>query len=409
MDKLEKYASAIIKVGVNLQKGQKLLINSSVDTAYFARMVMEEAYKAGAEKVHIMWNDDKSTRIDYLMAPDSNFGIEYTWLKELYSHLAEENYNVVALASANPEALNGVDTDRVTKNQKVGMQMRKPLSDNTMTSSVQWTIAALPSVDWAKKVFPTAKSDDEAVTLMWDAIYKAARIDDNDPIENWNKHIATLQSKAKVLNDNCFKYLHYKNAKGTDLTIELSPGHLWLACGGKAGNGNNFVANMPTEEVYTAPFKNGTNGIVYSTKPLVYMGDLIDEFWIKFENGRAVEYSAQKGQHLLEKLLTTEENADYLGEVALVPHTSPISTSGILWYNTLYDENASCHIALGRAYPTTHKDTAGLSQEELVEKCGLNFSMTHNDFMIGSADLEIIGEKSDGTKLQVFKDGVFVI
>ena len=409
MDKLEKYASAVVRIGVNIQKGQKLAIMCPVDCAYFGRLLMEQAYKAGAEDVMIRWNDEKSARIDYLLAPDSNFGNEYDYEHALIKHLTDENYNVISVVASDPEILNGVDPERITKNQKVGAKVRKPFSDNIMASNVQWTIAAIPSPAWAKKVFPQATSTESAMEQMWEAIYTAARIDDNDPIDNWKAHIANLADKSKKLNDFNFKFLHFKNSKGTDLKIEFSPGHYWLACGEKAKTGNNFVANMPTEEVFTAPHKDGANGIVYSTKPLVYMGDVIDEFWLKFENGKVVEYKAEKGHHLLEKLMTVEANSDRLGEVALVPHDSPISNSGILWFNTLYDENASCHLALGRAYPTTHRDTEGLSDDELSEKCGLNQSLTHNDFMIGSADMEIVGIKADGSEVQVFSKGNFVI
>jgi aminopeptidase len=272
--------------------------------------------------------------------------------------------------------------------------------------SIQWTIAAIPSPAWAKKVFPDAADEAEAVDKMWDAIYAASRVDDNDPIENWKNHVDNLQHKVDFLMKHNFKFMRFKNKLGTDLEITLPDGHRWISCGEKAKTGYNFIANIPTEEVFSAPLKGGTNGIVYSTKPLVHMGDLIEDFWLKFKDGKVVEYFAKKNQHLLEKLLTTHENADYLGEVALVPFDSPISNSGILWYNTLYDENASCHLAVGRAYSTCVDGVDGKTEEEL-NAMGINQSLTHEDFMIGSSDLEIIGVTHDGKEISVFKNGNF--
>ena len=406
--RLEKYVKTIVTVGVNIQKGQKLLIRCPVDCAYFARMAMEEAYKAGAEDVMILWGDEASMRINYLLAPDSNFGKEMQWEKERVKYLIDEGYNVLAVAASDPEALKGVDPERVTKNLKVSSVVNKPLTDKVSTSQVQWSIVSVPTVAWAKKVFPKAASDDEAVELMWDAIYAASRIDDNDPVENWKAHVANLQTKVNALMGYNFKYLRFKNAIGTDLELELPEGHMWVACGEKAATGYNFIANIPTEEVFATPMRTGANGIVYATKPLVYMGDLIEDFWLKFKDGKVVEYGAKKNVNLLEKLLYTHENADYLGEVALVPHDSPISNSGILWYNTLYDENASCHLALGRAYSVTVKGTEGKSEEELIAM-GVNQSLTHADFMMGSADLEIIGVTHEGKEVAVFKDGNYAI
>ena len=400
---LEKYVKMIVRIGVNIQPGQKLMISCPVDCAYFARMAMQEAYDAGAADVFVRWNDEKSNRIHYLSAPEEAFGEEKSWVKELVKYAVDGGYNVLSVSAADPEALKGVDPNRITKEQKVLMQANKPLSEKVSKSEIQWTIASVPTLAWAKKVFP-GKTDDEAVAQMWDAIMAASRIDENDPVENWNKHIATLQQKVDFLMKKNFKYLHFKNKLGTDLKIELPQGHIWISCGEAAATGHNFIANIPTEEVFTAPYKNGANGIVYATKPLVHMGDIIDGFWVKFKDGKAIEVFAEKNQHLLEDIIKTHENADYLGEVALVPDTSPISQSGILWYNTLYDENASCHLALGRAYPTTVKGTEGKSEDELNEM-GVNQSLTHVDFMIGSPDMEIIGTTQDGVEIPVFTNG----
>lgn len=401
---LEKYVKMIVRVGVNIQDGQKLMIRCPVDCAYFARLAMQEAYDAGASNVIIRWVDEKSSRIHYLSAPDSAFGIERGWEEEYIKYIIEEKYNLLAVSASDPEALKGVNPDRITKDQKVLSQINKPLSDKLSKSEIQWTIASVPTLAWAKKVFPDASSDDLAMEKMWDAIMKASRIDEKDPVDNWKSHIFNLQQKANFLMQNNFKELHFKNKLGTDLRMQLPDNHIWVSCGEPAGTGHNFIANIPTEEVFTAPYRTGTNGIVYATKPLVHMGDVIDNFWIKFENGKVVEFYAEKNQDLLKELIYTHPNADYLGEIALVPNLSPISQSGILWYNTLYDENASCHIALGRAYPTTVKGTEGKTEEELNEM-GVNQSLTHSDFMIGSPDMNITGIKHDGTKVPVFIDG----
>ena len=408
MDKLQKYVKMIVNVGVNIQPGQKLLVRCPVDLAYFARMAMEEAYAAGAADVSILWGDEISARINYLMAPDSNFGNEIGWMKERVQYLVDEGYCLLAVSSSDPESLKGVDPERISKEQTMLSKINKPLSDKVTSSSIQWTIASIPSPAWARKVFPQAADDEAAMAMMWEAIYAASRIDENDPVENWNKHIVNLQKKVDAMMGYNFKYLHFKNGVGTDLKMELHKDHIWVACGEKAKTGNNFIANIPTEEVFSAPLRTGVNGVVYSTKPLVYMGDVIDEFWLRFENGKVVEYDAKKNKNLLEKLLTTHENADYLGEVALVPHSSPISQSGILWYNTLYDENASCHLALGRGYNYNLGGTDGKTDDELNEM-GLNQSLTHADFMFGSADMEIVGTTHDGKEVAVFKAGEWAL
>ena len=407
-DKLQKYVKLAVNVGVNIQKGQKLLVRCPVDCAYFARLVMEEAYKAGAADVHILWNDEKSGRINYLLAPDSNFGIEYEWEKARIKYLVDEGYQQLVVYATDPEILKGVDPERIVKNQKAAMNTFKPLRDKTASSELQWTLISVPTTAWAKKVFPSAKSDEEAINLMWDAIYAASRVDDGDAVENWKAHITTMQKKVDALMKHNFKYLRFKNAAGTDLEITLPEGHIWVACGEKAGTGYNFIANIPTEEVFTAPHRTGTNGIVYATKPYVYMGDVIDGFWLKFKDGKVVDFGAEKNQHLLEKMIKTHKNADYLGEVALVPHSSPISQSGILWYNTLYDENASCHLALGNAYPYTVKGALGKNDDEL-ELMGVNQSLAHEDFMMGSADMSIIGVTYDGKEVAVFEQGEWAI
>ena len=402
--KLRNYVKLAVRVGVNIQKGQKLLVRCPVDQAYMARLVMEEAYEAGAENVHIQWNDGAAARINFLKAPDSNFGVERSYDKAFIQYMVDEGYNLISIDAEDPEMLKGVDPERITKNMKVARLNSKPLKDKVMANEVQWSIVAVPGAAWARKVFPNAANDEAAIAAMWEAIFAACRIDDNDPVENWKKHLVNLKSKIATLMELDFQKLHFSNSLGTDLTIELPRGHVWIACGEKATTGNEFVANIPTEEVFTAPLNTSTEGIVYASKPLAHMGDLIEDFWVRFEGGRAVEWDAKKNKNLLDKLITEEKNAEYLGEVALVPHSSPISQSGILWFETLYDENASCHIALGAAYPVCLSGTEGKSEDEL-SAMGLNNCLSHTDFMIGTADMDIVGTKFDGEHVQVFKNG----
>jgi len=406
--RLQKYIEAVVGIGVNIQQGQKLLIRCSVDTAYIARLAMEEAYKRGAADVMVIWDDDACERIDYLLAPEEKFGKVEEWRRARMQHLVDEKYNLLSISSDDPENLKGVCPDRIKRDNIAYGKMNKPRSQQIMASEVQWVGCSVPSPAWARKVFPDAICDEEAVAQMWEAIFAACRIDENDPVENWRKHTEYLQGKADAMNSANFQSLRFKNSLGTDLEMELPKDHFWVACGEEAKTGVNFVANMPTEEVFTAPQRDGVNGVVYATKPLVYMGDVIDGFWLRFEKGRVVDYAAEKNQHLLEKLLTSTPNADFLGEVALVPHSSPISQSGILWYNTLYDENASCHLALGKGYPDCVKGAVGKSEEDILAM-GLNQSLEHEDFMIGSACMDVVGIMQDGLEVQIFAKGEWVL
>ena len=407
-NELEKYARAVVGIGVNIQPGQKLVIYSDVNAAYFARAAMEEAYRRGAADVYISYSDEGCDRIHYLLAPEENFGKTIAWEKTRMQHLLDEKYHLLAIESDDPENLKGVCPDRIEKDEKVYNKMYKPRSDQITENGVQWSMCAVPSIAWAKKVFPDAKSDEDAIKMMWDAIFAACRIDEGDPEENWKKHTENLHKKANILNDFNFDNLHFTNSLGTNLEVKLPKNHRWIACGERAKTGVNFVANMPTEEVFTAPQRDGVNGKVFSTKPLIYMGDTIENFWLLFKDGKVVEFDAEKNRNLLEKLLTSDEGASFLGEVALVPHSSPISQSGILWYNSLYDENASCHLALGEGYPDCIAGAVGKSDDEQAAM-GLNQSLEHEDFMIGSQDLDIIGTTQNGEKIQIFKGGEWAL
>ena len=406
--RIKKYIEAVVSIGVNIQEGQNLIIYCDVQQAAIARMALEIAYKRGAKDVMIAWSDTISERLDYLLAPEEKFGKVPTWYEERVKHFINEEYHILSIDSDDPDAYVGVDEDRVEKDDLAYGNALKLRDEQVTSGGVQWVSCAVPSVKWAKKVFPNASSDEEAMTLMWDAILKASRIDEGDSVENWKKHVKKLQEKSQKLNESNLKTLHFKNGVGTDLTIELPKNHVWLGGSATSNKGVEFLPNMPTEEVFTVPHKTGVNGIVYGSKPIVDTTDIIDDFWFEFKDGKVINFGAKKNQHLLEKLLNFDEGSKYLGEVAIVPHSSPISQSGILWYNTLYDENASCHLALGEGYPKCLPTLDGADEDE-IEKLGFNESLSHVDFMIGSADLQISGTTESGEFIDILVSGEWAI
>lgn len=399
---LDKYAQLAVKVGVNLQQNQVLVINSPIECADFVRLVAKYAYEAGAKDVHVEWSDEQLTLMKYLNADDNVFNKFPKWKADAFEQFAENNAAFLSISASNPELLKNVDQQRIANfNKARGIAMKK-FRHYTMNSIVSWSIVSIPTKDWAKKVFPSL-AEEEAVEKLWEAIFNVVRIDKEDPVKAWNDHIANLSEKVKFLNEMKFKKLHLLS-KETDLMIELPKGHVWAGGGELNAKDTYFVANMPTEEVFTMPLKNGVNGTVQSTKPLNYSGNLIDNFKLTFKDGKVVDFEAEKGYETLKKLIETDDGASYLGEVALVPYDSPISNSNIIFFNTLFDENASCHLALGMAYPTCIENGDKMSNEEL-EKAGVNSSLIHIDFMIGSEDLDIIAEKENGEKVQIFKNG----
>lgn len=401
--KLKNYAELAIKVGVNIQKGQTLVINSPIECAPFVRLLARSAYDAGANNVHVEWYDDELRRMKYLNAPIEVFENPPKWKADGYEQFAKEGAAFLSIAASNPELLKGVDPEKIATNNKASAKIAKGYMEYMLNSVVSWCVVSIPTKEWAEKVFPNV-SHDEAYEKLWDAIFETVRIDKEDPVKAWEEHLATIEEKVKFLNDKKFKYLYYTSSNGTDLKIELPEGHIWAGGGEYNSKDVYFVANMPTEEVFTLPLKTGVNGKVVSTKPLNYGGNLIEDFSFTFKDGKVVDFSAKEGYKTLEKLLDTDEGAKYLGEVALVPYDSPISNSNIIFFNTLFDENASCHLALGAAYPTCLEGGDKMNEEERA-KAGINNSLTHVDFMVGSKDLNILGETKEGEKIQVFKDG----
>lgn len=399
---LEKYAELAVKVGVNIQPGQTLLIRTPIDAAPFVRKISKKAYEAGAKQVYIEWSDEECSLIKYLNAPEEAFNEFPQWISDQYVSIAKEGGAFLSIYAQNPDLLKDVDPQRVANAQKASAMALQEWRSYTLSDKCKWSIVSVPTEAWATKVFPGV-STEEAIEKMWDAIFKCTRVDGQDPIEAWVNHNADLKTRVKFLNENNFKTLKFKSSK-TDLTMELPEGHIWISGSSKDPNSVDFNANIPTEEVFSMPHKHGVNGVVSSTKPLVYGGNVIDNFTLTFKDGKIVDFTAEQGYDTLSKLIDTDEGSHYLGEVALVPFDSPISNSGIVFFNTLYDENASCHFALGAAYKSCIKNGTDIPKED-SDKYGINESLTHVDFMIGSADMDIVGETYEGKTVQIFKDG----
>lgn len=398
---LEKYADLVISVGINTLEGDIIVIKCPLERAEFAKMLAKKAYEKKAHNVEVIWIDDDLKLLEYEHSPVEFMEDIPQYIYDKQEYLYKKGAKFISVHAEDPELLKDIPSDKV---ERVNLAQRKklqPLMKYTMNDINSWCVVSVPTQSWAKRVFPNSKNP---VEDLWQAIFDVTRIDQDDPVDAWKKHLNLLSEKADWLNKMNFKYLVYKSSNGTDLKIELPEGHLWGAAKAQNIKGEQFVPNMPTEEVYTMPKKDGVNGVVYSTKPLAYNGNVIDEFYLKFEQGRVVEFDAKKGKETLESIFNQDENARYLGEVALVPYDSPISNSNTLFFNTLFDENASCHLAFGKAYPTTIKNGENMSEEELREK-GVNDSFIHEDFMVGSSDLSIIGIDHENKETPVFKEG----
>lgn len=402
---LKKYGRLIVRSGINIQKGQILVISSPIECAEFTRIIADMAYEEGAGEVVVRWQDDLLNRIRYIKAPDEAFNEFPEWQKEFFMSYAIKGAAFLSISASDPEVMKGVNPERIAKWGKVSGEALKGYMDRIMTNRNSWCVASIPTKSWAKKVFPDL-SVDEAVEKLWENIFKTVRADMEDPVAAWDEHKSNLKRSINFLNSNKFKFLHYKNSIGTDLKIELPEGHVWMGGSDYTPEGLEFIANMPTEEVFTLPKKTGVNGIVKSSMPLNRNGNIIDDFSITFKDGRIVDFSAREGYEILKKLVETDEGSHYLGEVALVPYDSPISGMGILFYNTLFDENASCHLAIGGAYPVCIKNGENMNREEL-DKAGVNDSIEHVDFMVGTRDLEITGITESGKEVPVFRNGNF--
>lgn len=403
-EKLAQFAELAVKVGTNIQQGQTLLINTTVDTIEFTRLVVKEAYKAGAARVTVNYSDDVVARQLFENASVEEFEKFPRWITEQRDELIERGGALLWIDAADPDLMAGIPVEKISANQKASGKALENYRDAVMNDKIAWSIIAIPSKKWAAKVFPELP-EEEQVPAMWEAIFKTVRIGEGSAVENWQAHLKNLHVRGDLMNEKHFAKLHY-TAPGTDLIVGLPDKHIWATGSSKTPQGTEFVANMPTEEVFTLPSKYDVNGYVSSTKPLVYQGNIIDNFKLTFENGVIVKAEAQQGEKLLNELIKADEGSKYIGEIALVPHESPISASGLLYYNTLFDENASNHIAIGAAYPTCYEGGSELSEEEM-DKAGINVSITHEDFMVGSAEMDIDGIHADGTVEAVFRKGAW--
>ncbi len=404
---LKKYAKLIVRIGANVQKGQEVIVSSSVENAYFVKYVVEEAYKAKAKSVHVEWSCQDITKLGFIYQSEKTLCELPQWQIKKQEHQVDILPAMIHIMSDDPDGLKGIDQSKVVARQRaIGPIMMKYREQ--MDNKYQWTIVGIPGEKWAKKIFPNL-SKNKAIDALWDAILKVTRVN-GDPIKNWQEHNQNLTTKSNKLNDLHIKTLTYKSSNGTDFTIGLKECMRFEAGGAYTLFGVYYNPNMPTEECFTSPDRTTCNGIVMATKPLSVRGVLVENFGFKFESGKVVEVIAQNEEHksVLEHLIATDEGACQLGEVALVPFDSPINQTGLLFYNTLYDENACCHLALGRAFNECILGYNKMSEEE-IKAVDLNNSMIHVDFMIGSSDLSIVAETYDGQVVQIFKDGTWAI
>lgn len=403
--KLKNYAKLIVRVGANVQKGQPVLIYASVETRDLVYYVAKECFNAGAKTVDIQWSDDKIDRLKWLKTSLKSLVNVPQWKVEKMRYIASTLPTRIYISSEDPDGMHGVDGEKFAKASSANYALMKPFITQ-MENKFQWTIVGYPSTAWAKKVFPELTKS-QAVKKLEEAILMTSRCDD-DPIKSWKEHNANLIKHAEWLNSLDIEYLHYESSNGTDFKVWLNPLAQWLAGGETVPQtGVYYNPNIPTEEVFTTPIKGKAEGIVYSSKPLSYQGQLIEDFSVRFKDGKVVEVKAKRGLDALEKMVKTDEGASMLGEVALVPFDSPINLSGILFYSTLYDENAACHLALGKGFTNTIKNYEKYSDEEL-HAFGVNESMIHVDFMIGTRDLKITAHTRNNGDLQVFSNGNWV-
>ncbi|WP_132943861.1 aminopeptidase [Tumebacillus sp. BK434] len=401
-EQLRKYAELAVRQGINVQPGQKVIVRAPVEAAAFAREVVKQAYAAGANHVWVDWSDEDTLRTRLELAPEETLELVPEGYVRDFVGTLEEGGAMLGIYAPKPGHLSGLDAARIGKYyQALGKAMRRQ-RDLQQASKSSWSMVMIPTPEWAAIVFPEL-SPEAGMTKLWDSIRYITGLDQEDPIAYWQQKVEQIESRAKWLTDEQFLRLHYSGG-GTELSLELPRGHIWV--GGRLTDekGTKYLPNIPTEEVFSAPLRTGVNGVVKSTFPLEYSGQLIEGITIKFQDGRIVEASAEKGDAVLQEMISADDSAQFLGEVALVPQDSPISNLNIVFRNTLFDENASCHFALGSAYPLNLKGGQEMTREQLAEH-GLNTSIIHVDFMIGSAELDIDGEREDGTRVPLFRNG----
>lgn len=402
---LEKYAELAVKVGINLKEKEGLIIGGNVETLPLARLIAKKAYEIGAKHVEFLLNDDEISLIRYQYGKDYVFENFPKWKVDALEAMYKDNYHHIFILASDPELLKDIDGEKVAKNQKSASQAMASVMKYRMTGFTKWNIIAMPSPSWAKSVFPEL-DEKKAIEKLWENIFAATRVDQKDPVKAWEEHDKNLKKYRDFLNEKQFEKLLYKGP-GTDLEVYLAEDHYWMGGSKKSQSGHPYVANIPTEEVFTTPHRLKVNGTLKATKPLSLNGKIVDGFGFTFKDGKVIDFYAEKGYDVLKKLLENDEGAKYLGEVALVQDNSPISNTGILFNETLFDENASCHFALGRAYAYAMQNGSNMTEEELASK-GSNFSLIHVDFMVGGPELNITAFEKNGNEVILFKNGNWV-
>ena len=399
---LEKYADVIVKVGLNLQPGQRLHIAAEMNTTRLVRQIVTKAYQNSCPLVTVLWSDEQLRKIRHQFAPRDSFEEYPAWIAEGILEDAKRGDAYLSITGLDPELLAGLDPELIGVELQTRAKHFKPVVEYVTNGAVQWTVVCPPTPKWASKIFPNV-SVDEAEVQLWEVMFKLCRLDNDDPAGVWKKHLASLKKRCDVLTEKQFATLHFRGP-GTNLKIGMPKNHIWAGGSSKTKDGVDFTANIPTEEVFCMPHKTKTEGTVSATKPLNYHGNLIENFSLTFSEGRVVDFKARKGEEALRKMLETDDTAGFLGEVALVPHKSPISKSGLIFFNTLYDENAACHLALGSAYQHNIRGGTEMTEEELAE-AGVNNSLIHVDFMIGSDKVDVDGIATDDIVTPVMRAG----
>lgn len=401
-DRIRKYANLIVNTGLGINPKDVLVIRAPVENYEFVRVLAEEAYKAGAKDVKTNFRDIKLNALRFENVAEEVLTDIPQYFIDEQNHFVDNNYKLIALIGEDPNGLKGLDPQKLMAAGKAQSQALKHFAAEQMRNKVSWCVVGAPTKAWARMIFE-GMDDELAVEKLWELILDVSRVDE-DPVKNWEAHIKLMGENADFLNENKFTKLKIKSSNGTDLEVGLPESYVFQACGEDNLRGERFVANIPTEEVFSMPHRDRVNGLVYASKPLNYNGNVIEDFWFKFKDGKVVDFDAKKGREILENMLNMDEGARHLGEVALVPYDSPISNTNRLFFETLYDENASCHLALGKAYPTCIENGDQMSEDEL-KKRGVNDSIIHVDFMFGYKDTEIVGVRQDGREVLIFENG----
>ncbi|MBR2968179.1 MAG: aminopeptidase [Clostridia bacterium] len=405
--KLTQYAELIIKQGVNLQRGEPVAISAPILAADLVREVADQAYRNGAPKVTVFWTDGELNRLAYDYQTEETLATIPQWVVDSRNYIVDTKAVYINIISEQPDLMKNIPPQKITVAGRATSKALERFRESTGSNNTRWCIVAYPNVDWAKKMFPEL-SDKAALEKQWKYLHKTIRLDKADPLEAWRRHANKLAKRSRFLNRAKIVSFHYKNSLGTDFTIGMPKGYVFTGAVEKGGGGVDFTANMPTEEVFSSPDRYTANGTLVASKPLVRAGGIMENFTLTFKDGKIVDYTAEKGYETLKGIIETDEGSHYLGEIALVGYNSPIQNLNALFFNTLFDENASCHFAIGRAFPGCIKNGDKMNREQLA-KAGLNDSLEHVDFMVGTPDLSIVATTEKGEQIEIFKDGNWVI